>query len=192
MSNEIKMCLNCGCISEIDDSGNIIQIKEAWACDTTCPNCHKNNIISVDEEIAWYIFKLNKSGFKTRFCCSGHAIENYSGFYICFESTHNELKEYFKNTKDIKVLTLSTNVYGYLYGDRSLMVSIPVSDVKYYGDHFTTLNKYSYRIGVKNEDKIYDNCCKIKNVIIDNSIGIILKHDIYSDLKNLITRLCIK
>ena len=41
--------------------------------------------IEIDSKLAFQISILNKKGYKTKFCCSGHALENFITTYIYFE-----------------------------------------------------------------------------------------------------------
>ena len=56
-----------------------------------CTKCDFKNIeyeeenIEIDSKLAFQISILNKKGYKTKFCCSGHALENFITTYIYFE-----------------------------------------------------------------------------------------------------------
>jgi len=46
-----------------------------------CEEGKENEYFEVDENIALVISMLNKKGYKTTFCCSGHAFDNMTEFY---------------------------------------------------------------------------------------------------------------
>ena len=55
-----------------------------------CTKCDfKNNDeevnIEIDSKLAFQISILNKKGYKTKFCCSGHALDEWVSSYIYFE-----------------------------------------------------------------------------------------------------------
>lgn len=52
----------------------------------TCPKCD-GRVVEVDELMTPTIIELNKKGWKTTFCCSGHLYNNGDklGVYISFE-----------------------------------------------------------------------------------------------------------
>lgn len=58
-----------------------------------CKNCdYENNEesnIEVDSKLAFQISILNKKGYKTKFSCSGHALEYFITTYIYFEDKIN-------------------------------------------------------------------------------------------------------
>ena len=193
MSTEITLCLNCGCVGEYNCiNGDISNIKHRYK---PCPNCNdKENVIGVDEELAWYIYQLNKAGFKTNFCCSGHSWEYYSRFYISFKEDYKELKEYFdKNKSNIKVLNLTTHLYGNFEGINGIVsVEENINTTNIYDIKFIPNGKKHFRINLKNESELFDKCCSERFQFIDHPDNILLKHDIFSDLKNIVTNLCIK
>lgn len=49
-----------------------------------CPTCG-SNVFEVDELIAYTIIELNKKGWTTQFCCSGHMEEKIIATYIKFK-----------------------------------------------------------------------------------------------------------
>ena len=51
-----------------------------------CTKCdYEEENIEIDSKLAFQISILNKKGYKTKFCCSGHALENFITTYIYFE-----------------------------------------------------------------------------------------------------------
>lgn len=191
MRSEITLCLNCGCVGEYNCiNGDISNIKHRYK---PCPNCNdEENVIGVDEEIAWYIFQFNKAGFKTNFCCSGHSWEYYSRFYINFKKDYIELKDYFdKNKNNIKVLDLETYLYGKYEGIPGV-ISVLENNIDKYDNKFAPNGEKHFRIHLKNESELFDKCCSERFKFIDHPDNILLKHDIFSDLKNIVTNLCIK
>lgn len=90
MSSEINICLNCGKIQDyIEYKNRRSSVYDKFRFVPTndyseCMTCGKESIIQVDEEIAPYIFALNKLGFTTKFCCAGHTTTNYDTAYIVF------------------------------------------------------------------------------------------------------------
>lgn len=55
-----------------------------------CTKCDfKNNDeevnIEIDSKLAFQISILNKKGYKTKYCCSGHSLDEWVGTYIYFE-----------------------------------------------------------------------------------------------------------
>ena len=56
-----------------------------------CTKCDFKNIdyeeenIEIDSKLAFQISILNKKGYKTKFCCSGHALDEWVSSYIYFE-----------------------------------------------------------------------------------------------------------
>ncbi len=55
--------------------------------DQGCLKCRKHNHFQVDELLAPIIIELNKKGYKTNGCCSGHLF--YMEGYIWFEEQNN-------------------------------------------------------------------------------------------------------
>lgn len=79
-----KVCLEC--FSVFDD----MAVNDGELCPKrSCPG----KIIEVDELMLPIIIELNKKGYNTDFCCSGHMYEadNFSSPYISFSAI---LKEY--------------------------------------------------------------------------------------------------
>ena len=54
-----------------------------------CTKCDFNNYeevnIEIDSKLAFQISILNKKGYTTKFCCSGHALDEWVSSYIYFE-----------------------------------------------------------------------------------------------------------
>ena len=86
-NNQIRLCLNCGIIGETHVhshwKSNII---EPYGSSDICEICGRETVIDIDSEIAHYIYRLNKMGYKTAYSCAGHAISNYSEAYILFSN----------------------------------------------------------------------------------------------------------
>ena len=86
-NSQIRLCLNCGIVGETHIHSywkdNII---EPYGSSDICEICGKNAVIDIDPEIAHYIYRLNKMGYKTAYSCAGHAINNYSEAYILFSN----------------------------------------------------------------------------------------------------------
>lgn len=57
------------------------KLGNAW-----CPNveCNGNMLFEIDELMIKPIQILNKKGYKTKYCCSGHSYEKYPSPYIMF------------------------------------------------------------------------------------------------------------
>ena len=52
-----------------------------------CPSvdCGDFAVVEIDDMILYVIKELNKKGYKTFYCCSGHSYENDANTYICFD-----------------------------------------------------------------------------------------------------------
>ena len=51
-----------------------------------CTKCdYEEENIEIDSKLAFQISILNKKGYKTKFCCSGHALDEWVSSYIYFE-----------------------------------------------------------------------------------------------------------
>ena len=46
------------------------------------------NLVELDDPIAKYIGRLNKMGYRTRYCCSGHNYNHYLDIYISFKQDY--------------------------------------------------------------------------------------------------------
>lgn len=55
-----------------------------------CDVC-KSNVVEVDDMMVDTIEILNKKGWKTKFCCSGHLEESFLATYIYFENRPEEI-----------------------------------------------------------------------------------------------------
>ena len=82
----IYMCLNCYKIYKSP-------FLRALPCDDGIPHylCPSiscvdfgADLVELDDPIAKYISQLNKLGYRTKACCSGHNYENYLDIYILF------------------------------------------------------------------------------------------------------------
>lgn len=69
------LCLNCYKVyNQKTIKNNICKVK----------NCH-GDIVEIDELFTPVIAELNRKGYKTRYCCSGHYAESSPDSYIYFE-----------------------------------------------------------------------------------------------------------
>lgn len=75
--------------------GGSDRITDEFDSGVVCPisNC-PGSIIEVDELMLPTIIELNRKGYYTKFCCSGHYYDNCPNLYICFDDSYD-----FKNTK---------------------------------------------------------------------------------------------
>lgn len=55
-----------------------------WKCHK-CKGTHHEDCFPIDSQIALAISILNKKGYTTKFCCSGHALDEWVSSYIYFE-----------------------------------------------------------------------------------------------------------
>ena len=62
-----------------------------------CTKCDFNNYeevnIEIDSKLAFQISILNKKGYTTKFCCSGHALDEWVSSYIYFEDKMDSCPE---------------------------------------------------------------------------------------------------
>jgi hypothetical protein len=108
------MALMCtGCYKQTDYY--FIALNEKYHA-YTVGNCKKcgENVAEVDDMIIDTIILLNKKGYKTKFCCSGHLNENHFGTYIMFINRPDILPEGFYPT-DMECMHLHStrNPKGY-------------------------------------------------------------------------------
>ena len=77
-----KLCLDCYKTYDQDYYKEIKKDKIKKYKRIKCINkkCNKNNFIEIDELMIPTIIELNKKGYKTEFCCSGHI--NPKSYYI--------------------------------------------------------------------------------------------------------------
>ena len=182
------LCLNCGCVGHADDNGEIKELSPSLYC----PKCQSDkDVIEVDEEIAWYIYKLNKAGFKTKFSCAGHPWEKYCFGYIMFQENYPEIKEYFDKYQP-KYLDLEVTITGHFKIDPMTTVNITKKEFnedEFFRSNFEPDGKKLYTIRVKNRKEIFIKNLK-NNVFIDDPDSIMIHNNFHSDMKNLINRLC--
>ena len=81
-----KICAECG--------------KSLIPSDKDCADGYEGWPMLIDEAIAYPIAKLNKMGFKTKFCCSGHFGKSNS--YVSFEDRHLIIKETIEEIRKLK------------------------------------------------------------------------------------------
>lgn len=87
------LCLECYKIyNQKTIKNNMCKIK---GCD--------GDVVEVDELFAPVIAELNRKGYRTKFCCSGHYTEDYPNTYINFEEGIKlpSLPEGYKYDKEI-------------------------------------------------------------------------------------------
>lgn len=69
------LCLNCFKVyNQKTIKNNMCKVK----------NCF-GNVVEIDELFIPVIIELNKKGYKTKYCCSGHYTKNSPDSYISFE-----------------------------------------------------------------------------------------------------------
>ena len=182
------LCLNCGCVGHADDKGEMKELSPSLYC----PNCQSDkDVIDVDEEIAWYIYKLNKAGFKTKFSCAGHPWEKYCLGYIVFQEDYPEIKEYFDKYQP-KHLDLEINLTGHFKMDKMTtcyLTQKEIDESEFYQDNFIPDGQKNYTIRVKDRyEALIENIGD--NVFIDDPNSLMIHHNFHSDMKNLVNRLC--
>lgn len=74
--------------------------KESFDVLDNCEQGKENEYFEVDENIALIISMLNKKGYKTTYCCSGHAFDGITELYAEDKSTFDCL--IFSNLQDIR------------------------------------------------------------------------------------------
>jgi hypothetical protein len=108
--SEIKICLECGLVGIRDNKDNEIKkikAKKFLPSKNKCCNCGSEDVINVDEEIAPYIYMLNKIGLTTRYSCAGHVSSNYRTAYILFDND-----EYYDKVIDIIKKSKNRDLYA--------------------------------------------------------------------------------
>jgi len=133
-------------------------------------NVEKDKFVEIDELIAPIISLLNKKGYKTKFCCSGHPYTDYildpdeGNVDNCGEGWNEDQKEYFNNNPYIT---------GYIMFEPGIMIHSspkntrlemekesdndePVFVIRYYYDlsdasEITTLSMYKIIVDIMNE-----------------------------------------
>ena len=80
----MHVCMNC---FEIYDEGRLTKLDEYG--ERYCPkvNCH-GQVVHLDELIAPTVIELNKKGYYTKYCCSGHWYDKCCGTYIYFHEKY--------------------------------------------------------------------------------------------------------
>lgn len=156
------ICLKCGAI------GKDVNRKYDQKIEDNYIHCHScgYGLTDIDDDLVWYIYKFNKAKLNTIFCCSGHPWERYANFYIVFKYKYKVLKKYF-NDHNLKTLSLEEEYSG-------------------------KLRRKTYIIRFKNAFKEFEKSLDNKFEYIDDLQCLSLKHDIYSELRNLVCELCIK
>ncbi|MEG1146726.1 MAG: hypothetical protein RSE21_04775 [Bacilli bacterium] len=103
-----------------------------------------NNVFEVDEDIADTISVLNKKGYKTLFCCSGHVRDSrlFELYHLKFDHNYDEM------IKDGYVINKSNEEYDLLS---------PYSDTHIYIKFFDNYNFDILPVGfMKFEDNVID------------------------------------
>ena len=93
--NNMLLCLNCYKVyNQKTIKNNMCKVK----------NCH-GDIVEIDELFTPVIIELNRKGYKTKFCCSGHYTESSPDSYIYFEDDVElpSLPEGYRYDQDIYV-----------------------------------------------------------------------------------------
>lgn len=68
------LCLNCYKVyNQKTIKNNMCKVKECYG-----------DVVEVDELFVPVIAELNRKGYKTQYCCSGHYADEYSSSYIFF------------------------------------------------------------------------------------------------------------
>lgn len=68
-----------------------------------CPKCGKP-VTEIDELITPTIIELNRKGYKTLYCCSGH-LSSFNSFYIYFDGKMPEqIPPYLKKDKNANII----------------------------------------------------------------------------------------
>ena len=74
------------CLREYYASG--LNLEKSYGYNYKCPSIHCGDleVVEVDDSIMSTIKELNKKGYITKFCCSGHSYEDNTNTYISFDS----------------------------------------------------------------------------------------------------------
>jgi hypothetical protein len=65
-----------------------------------CPSC-ENGLIEIDDMMVPTIFELNRKGYETQYCCSGHVAQDYVQTYILFDDSVMKFVNLEKFTKGL-------------------------------------------------------------------------------------------
>ena len=234
MVEKVKICLNCGAVGTFNDVTNLSKIvasspnihmiifddysrmeKITCSVEDKCLNCGEKQIRDIDDEIAWYIYQLNKAGYETKHSCAGHPSDLYTRFHISFKNRYPDIEKFAKN--NFKYLeyydTINcTDKYGVRYNisknafeenkNRMFLTKTGEGCSLYnYEDFCSELDKYEKSIGVIRssytdyEDYFLAMSNKSREekrfITLDDPNMMTRRHLIYSDLMNLVTNLCI-
>ena len=102
------LCLSCFEIYE-KDSLRIDEFSEYIFCPKT--NCI-GEIVEVDELMIPVIIELNKKGYFTQYCCSGHFYGQHPNGYIMFKKDIDipNIPKYFKRENNKKGLVIRSTI----------------------------------------------------------------------------------
>ncbi len=120
-----------------------------------------DNVFEVDEEIADSIVLLNKKGYKTMYCCSGH-VKDFR-LYEKYEINKSELDDYLDNSYVIEdkidkvdILTPYENTHLYIKFDKDYNFdNLPSGFVKYEDNTIDKEISYYKNNTKKNANDIY-------------------------------------
>lgn len=131
---------------------------------------HLDNHIVVDEKISDLIIKLNKSGYKTVFCCQGHV-------GVCDNETYVDSEPYvmFKTDNVNKVI-------DYMLNKDNGMIE--------YKFERSEISPDTYLVTLYMADKIYIKFLDEHNDRYENSIEEWFDEWLNTDLKNLVNNIC--
>ena len=213
----MKICLNCGAVGTFDFDDYTRMKKITCSVEDRCLNCGEKQIRDIDDEIAWYIYQLNKAGYETKHSCAGHPSDLYTKFHISFKNRYPDIEKFAKN--NFKYLEYydtvnCTNKYGVRHSitknafeeNKNSMSLTEIGEgcsLYNYEDFCSELDKYEKSIGVDRssytdyEDYFLamSNKSREENIkrfiTLDDPNMMTRRHLIYSDLMNLVTNLCI-
>lgn len=166
-----SLCLEC---YSIYNKGKIITIDAPFKIyhlsdyilnktDTKCSSCNSKKVIQCDNLIVDSIAKLNKSGFTTTCCCSGHTgkVLDHSDIIIyptyivfdldeiernklfnCYESNRCNIKNYFDL---LYKFGTDDTAFGYeaLFGEKCVIISKDKTSDNVINDHINSTNYLS-------------------------------------------------
>lgn len=117
----ILICSNC---NELKEYYDINLNKDFHPYNVgNCDVCNEN-VFEVDELIAPTIIELNKRGWTTKFCCSGHLGEEFLHTYILFEYVPNSAPAlFYKDGNSIRVKNPARELSGIEGYDELVMVN---------------------------------------------------------------------
>lgn len=143
-----------------------------WKCHK-CKGTHHEDCFPIDSQIALAISILNKKGYKTKYCCEGHASEDTNEAYIYFENPINSHPKDFhidpNDSYTIRVDREKLKWNNLNFMERNLIVSELNNNILDWAlnlDPLTTENMYS----IEELDSYY---CKLVDKIfkISDEIG---------------------